>query len=923
MHGVLRSPVLVARAAELAAARSWVVTASGGLLVTGEAGIGKTRLLGETVDAARAAGRTVLTGRALPGGGVYRPLAEALLARLDAADRPARPDPAASTDPSGRHRETGSVRGPATGEEPPGRPIDLGPYRPALERLRSAGPPESGVESGAGTGPDQAVVLGEGIRRLLAGSLLVVEDLHWADADTVAVIDYLAGAGAPVAATTRPGAVADRLRQAPGMREIALRPLDAAGVSALAAACGRPLLPDEIEALHARSAGLPFAVLELLAAPDRVPPTLTALVAERLAAVPDRAVLEAAAVLGQEPDWMLAGSLAGLSVPATDAALRAATAESLLVSDHTGLRWSHALTREAVLTAVPAPIRAALAARAAQALGDTPRAAELLREAGRADAAAALRLRLARREVSRGALRAAAEHLAEADRAGPGPVTAADVLRERVATLTLTGRATEALALGAAGVDELTGSAHAELCLRLARTAITAGRWAEAEQYVERAGRPGDPRSAVLRADAAFGAGDTAAAAELAEQAADAAADDAATLCEALGVLARTRWRTDIAATTAAFRRAAQVAAEHGLRPARIAALHGAGMMEALDEDSCPTLLRARELAAEAGMLAQLASSDIIRADLVMMCDGPLAAEVHARVALDTATRLRLTSLADIARVQLAACRAGAGDSRGAEALLAATPLSTSGNLAQAAAVRGLGALVEHDLPTALAAFDERIGLILDDQATPILAPVGAWVLLHTMVAGDSAARARVTTHPGGLSRSIHAALRYSDAVDAGAAGDGAAATAALAEGDALLGARAWWRRQLRLPVLDRAVRDGWGDPVAWLRADLAAHEAIGADAQARTCRDLLRAAGAPVRGRRSRHAVPPALRAFGVTGRELEVLRLVAEGLTNAEIAARLVLSRRTVETHVANLLAKTGAARRAELREHLREAR
>jgi DNA-binding NarL/FixJ family response regulator len=60
---------------------------------------------------------------------------------------------------------------------------------------------------------------------------------------------------------------------------------------------------------------------------------------------------------------------------------------------------------------------------------------------------------------------------------------------------------------------------------------------------------------------------------------------------------------------------------------------------------------------------------------------------------------------------------------------------------------------------------------------------------------------------------------------------------------------------------------------------------------------------------------VPPDLRAIGVTSREAEVLVLVAEGLTNQEIGARLHLSPRTVEKHVASLLAKTGHRRRTQL--------
>lgn len=48
---------------------------------------------------------------------------------------------------------------------------------------------------------------------------------------------------------------------------------------------------------------------------------------------------------------------------------------------------------------------------------------------------------------------------------------------------------------------------------------------------------------------------------------------------------------------------------------------------------------------------------------------------------------------------------------------------------------------------------------------------------------------------------------------------------------------------------------------------------------------------------------------AAGMTAREVEIVRLIADGLTNAEIAVRLVLSIRTVERHVSNVYLKVGA--------------
>jgi DNA-binding NarL/FixJ family response regulator len=56
-------------------------------------------------------------------------------------------------------------------------------------------------------------------------------------------------------------------------------------------------------------------------------------------------------------------------------------------------------------------------------------------------------------------------------------------------------------------------------------------------------------------------------------------------------------------------------------------------------------------------------------------------------------------------------------------------------------------------------------------------------------------------------------------------------------------------------------------------------------------------------------------LETHGVTAREREIATLLAHGLTNPEIAAKLVLSLYTVQDHIKNLFEKTGVSSRQEL--------
>lgn len=101
---------------------------------------------------------------------------------------------------------------------------------------------------------------------------------------------------------------------------------------------------------------------------------------------------------------------------------------------------------------------------------------------------------------------------------------------------------------------------------------------------------------------------------------------------------------------------------------------------------------------------------------------------------------------------------------------------------------------------------------------------------------------------------------------------------------------------QLLLGQACRSAGDGTGEDAAFTSA-IATFDRLGAAYDARHARRLLAARTRP----------------GGLSQREIEVIRLVAKGCTNKEIARSLSLSDKTVARHLSNIFVKTGATSRS----------
>jgi DNA-binding CsgD family transcriptional regulator len=331
------SPVMVGRDAEfgqlLRLLGSGDGTAAGGpasavALIGGQAGIGKTRLVSELITAVPSVAR-VLIGQADPGA-----LGQPYHLLLDVVDGYGTADGQTAT---------------------------------LIEQVGDAGrPPQERSRAGQAL---LARLRGDGL------TVLVLDDLHWADAESVAVFERLvdAPAAAPLLlvgtyrpeALTRQHPVADLLQRLERRHTVAhmrLQPLALGDVARfLTAVYGRSPSHRAASALHQRTGGNPFFLEELLKAAggsdldemwgQPLPWTLAEALRSQLDELTpaQRRVVEAAAVLGARVSFDLLMTVIGTDEAELIGALRDLVRRGLLVeSDEDQFAFRHALTREAI-----------------------------------------------------------------------------------------------------------------------------------------------------------------------------------------------------------------------------------------------------------------------------------------------------------------------------------------------------------------------------------------------------------------------------------------------------------------------------------------------------------------------------------------------------------------------------------------------
>jgi DNA-binding CsgD family transcriptional regulator len=862
-----------------------------------------------------------------------------------------------------------------------GRAVESGgAYRPLVEAFARASAPLADQKELAGVRPilarvlpgwisdqdvlapmaDPAAVLAEALILLLRamaadGAVLLIDDLHWADEDTISVLAYLAGSveqlplALIMAARTEP-LLPDQVERldTPAVRQLPLSRLTPTEVGDALRAQQLPgLAAETVDQLVTAVDGMPLVLDEFVRQLRESPPdgidikhtTLAAAVQKRLRSLRKdaRVVLDALSILG-ETDAELLAAITGLDDATLSAAIHDAVASTLLVTAATplGVTWRHPLMRDAVRDQLLPLEQRALARHAADHLVNSTadlsesqlrQAAEMYEMAGHhPDQAARQLIRAARAAVRNAALDVAEHHLAAAHAlTGTMPEAAQHVLIERIDTLTLAGRAGDGYRSGVAALRSLSGRDARPLLVATARAAYGADLHTEAAALLAQLEQLADATDidlAVLRAHAALAERKIEAIA-LGQRAAGLAQEHGSfdVACEALLVVgyASRRHGTDMSGR--ALSRALSLSEEYRLSVWQVRALAELGIRDH-DADTDPTRLhQARERATHAGMVGMVAVIDLWIARTIEMGNGPVAAYPTFLAADTRARQLQLTDLYAQTRMHLAACLLFADDRPLPGRAVPTAPSKVDDLIAEAIALGekskpipraklffGMRAWLHGDSMSAIELFDESLRYVQGE--VHVMPWWGVWALLRVVAGADT----EETFGPVQLTgHHVNWAARGFAAAVSDVRG-GHSAAESIAEAEYYVRHASFIRHLLHTiiaPVLHAA---GVEAAVGWLREADAFCGAAGERALQRRVRSALASIGAKVpKGKTV--SVPPHLARLGITARETEILRLVNAGFSNTEISHRLFISTRTVESHVSSMLQKSGQATREQL--------